>query len=111
MAPAAQDLAVLMTTRDTCAVISPALENRLRDFYFTGTMRRGVAQLSREEFQRSYHLCVLQHALKCIGAFSFLEREGKTGYAQYIPFAISQARRMLGHLDGDFPQLRQAFGA
>ena len=111
MAPVAQDLAVLLTTRDTCEVISPALENRLLDFYFTAAMRRGVANPGREEFQRSYDLCVLQHALKCIGAFSFLEQGGKTGYAQYIPFAISQARRMLGRLPHDFPVLRQLFEA
>jgi aminoglycoside/choline kinase family phosphotransferase len=111
MAPAAQDLAVLLTTRDTCEVISPSLENRLLDFYFTGLIRRGIANLNREEFMRSYDVCVLQHALKCIGAFSFLERDGKTGYLPYIPFAVAQARRMLVRLGGDFPQLRQAFNA
>jgi aminoglycoside/choline kinase family phosphotransferase len=111
MAPAAQDLAVLLTTRDTGELISPALEQRLLDFYFTGLIRRGVATMSRDDFLQSYSRCVLQHALKCIGLFVFLEREGKRGYAAYIPHAIAQARRMLARLAPDFPHLRRAFGA
>jgi aminoglycoside/choline kinase family phosphotransferase len=109
MAPRAQDLAVLMTTRDTASIVSPALEERLLDFYFTGLIRRDVADLNREDFIRSYRLCVLQHALKCIGLFVFLEREGKRGYAAFIPHATSQARRMLDLLGSDFPRLRQVF--
>jgi aminoglycoside/choline kinase family phosphotransferase len=111
MAPAAQDLAVLLTTRDTGALISPAMEDRLLDFYFTGLIRRGVATMSRDDFLKSYSLCVLQHALKCIGLFVFLEREGKGEYAAYIPHALSQARRMLARLATDFPNLRQALSA
>ena len=111
MAPAAQDLAVLLTTRDTGDLISPALEQRLLDFYFTGLVRRDVATMSRDEFLKSYSRCVLQHALKCIGLFVFLEREGKRGYAAYIPHAIAQARRMLARLAPDFPILHSAFSA
>jgi len=109
MAPRAQDLAVLLTTRDTASIVSPALEERLLDFYFTGLIRRGVADLNREHFLRSYRLCVLQHALKCIGLFVFLDREGKQGYEVFIPHAISQARRMLDPISGDFPHLRKVF--
>ncbi len=111
MAPAAQDLAVLLTTRDTGDLISPALEQRLLDFYFTGLIRRGVATMSRDDFLKSYSMCVLQHALKCIGLFVFLEREGKRGYAGYTPHAIAQARRMLARLAPDFPHLRRVLGA
>jgi aminoglycoside/choline kinase family phosphotransferase len=110
MAPAAQDLAVLLTTRDTGELISPAMEERLLDFYFAGLMRRGLTTMSRDDFLKSYSRCVLQHALKCIGLFVSLEREGKPGYAAYTPHAISQARRMLARLAPDFPNLRQAFG-
>ncbi|HXN87370.1 MAG TPA: phosphotransferase [Candidatus Binataceae bacterium] len=109
MAPRAQDLAVLMTTRDTASIVSPALEERLLDFYFTGLIRRGVADLDREDFLRSYRLCVLQHALKCIGLFVFLESEGKHGYDLFIPHATSQARRMLDLIGSDFPRLRKVF--
>ena len=76
---------------------------------FTGLIRRAVADLNREDFLRSYRLCVLQHALKCIGLFVFLEREGKRGYEAFIPQATSQARRMLNLIGGDFPKLRQVF--
>jgi aminoglycoside/choline kinase family phosphotransferase len=111
MAPATQDLAVLMTTRDTDAIISPAMEERLLDFYFTGLIRRGVATMSRDDFMKSYAMCVLQHALKCIGLFVFLEREGKREYAAYTPHAIGQARRMLARLGSEFPNLRETFAS
>jgi aminoglycoside/choline kinase family phosphotransferase len=111
MAPAAQDLAVLLTTRDTAELIPPATEERLLDFYFTGVIRRGVAMMPRDDFLKSYAMCVLQHALKCIGLFVFLEREGKREYAAYIPPAILQARRMLARLAPDYPHLRKTLGA
>jgi aminoglycoside/choline kinase family phosphotransferase len=111
MAPATQDLAVLITTRDTDSIVTPAMEERLLDFYFTGLIRRGVAMLEREDFMKSYAMCVLQHALKCIGLFVFLEREGKPEYAAYTPHAIAQARRMLARLGAEFPNLRDALSA
>jgi hypothetical protein len=57
---------------------------------------------------------VLQHALKVIGRFNALERQGKSGYAAFIPHAAAQARRMLSMLathaaKNDFPRLRAAF--
>ena len=110
MAPAAQDLAVLLTTRDTDALISPAMEDRLLDFYFSGLVRRGVATIPRDDFLKSYSMCVLQHALKCIGLFVFLEREGRREYAAFTPHAIAQARRMLSRLAREFANLRYAFG-
>jgi aminoglycoside/choline kinase family phosphotransferase len=110
MAPAAQDLAVLLTTRDTDAMISLAMEDRLLDFYFSGLVRRGLATIPRDNFLKSYSLCVLQHALKCVGLFIFLEREGKREYAAFTPHAIAQARRMLSRLAYEFANLRHAFG-
>ena len=109
MAPAAQDLAVLLTTRDTCELISPPMEDRLLDFYYASLIRRGVAKMTRQEFLRTYAMCVLQHALKCIGLFVSLERDGKREYAAFTPYAIGQARRMLARLAPEFPQLRAAF--
>ncbi|HLI79323.1 MAG TPA: phosphotransferase [Candidatus Binataceae bacterium] len=111
MAPAAQDLAVLLTTRDTGAIISPAAEERLLNFYFSGLSRRSAATMSGDDFFRSYRMCVLQHALKCIGLFVSLERDGKREYGAFTPHAIAQARRMLALLTPEFPQLRLAFGA
>src|SRR5713226_3132756 len=40
MAPAAQDLAVLLTTRDTDDLVSPAIERRILDYYYAGWSRR-----------------------------------------------------------------------
>jgi len=111
MAPAAQDLAVLLTTRDADDVITPAIEKRLLDFYSAGLTRRGASALSAANFESSYRLCVLQHALKMIGRFELFERGRKTGYRIYIPHALKQARRMLGHLRGDFPRLADALNA
>jgi N-acetylmuramate 1-kinase len=106
MAPAAQDLAVLLTTRDAARVITPKLEGRILDYYYAALVRRNAPQLPFEEFRQSYRLCVLQHALKVIGRFIVLEREGKSGYREYIPYALEQARRMLS--PGEFPNLRAA---
>lgn len=110
MAPAAQDLAVLMTTRDTGSFIAPALEDKLLHFYYTGLVRRDSATLSSEEFRRSYRLCVLQHALKMIGRFILFESQGKSGYTVFLPHLVTQARRILsGPEQQSFPRLTDAF--
>jgi len=114
LAPAAQDLAVLLTTRDADRVISPDAERRLLDYYIAGLARRGAPCPDAAAFVNSYHLCVLQHALKVIGRFNALERQGKPGYAAFIPHAVAQARRILALLarpgaKDDFPRLRAAF--
>ncbi|MGH7781669.1 MAG: phosphotransferase [Candidatus Binataceae bacterium] len=109
MAPAAQDLAVLLTTRDTGSFIARALEDRLLQFYYTGLVRRGAAEFSFDEFMRSYRLCVLQHALKMIGRFILFEREGKSGYTIFLANLIAQARRILnGPERQSFPCLAAA---
>jgi aminoglycoside/choline kinase family phosphotransferase len=112
MAPAAQDLAVLLTTRDMAAWISPALERRLLDFYCAGLTRLGAETLNAEAFSRSYQLCVLQHAIKMMGRFLMFERSGKSGYAVFVPHTLDQARRILGGpCATDFPALARAFHA
>src|SRR5579863_6794656 len=108
MAPAAQDLAVLLTTRDTADIVTPAIERRILDFYHTGLTRRGAATLAHPDFITSYRMCVLQHALKMIGRFEKFERDGKTGYSRYIPHALAQARRMLAEMRPQYPQLYSA---
>ncbi len=112
MAPAAQDLAVLLTTRDTDEFITPAIERRILLFYCGGLTRRGVpTTLDPAEFMSSYRLCVLQHALKMIGRFEMFERGGKSGYRPYISHALAQARRMLAQMRAEFPELCAALGA
>jgi len=93
-------------------MISPALERRLLDFYYAGLTRLGAETLSAEAFSRSYHLCVLQHAIKMMGRFLMFERSGKSGYAIFVPHTIDQARRILGGpCATDFPALARAFRA
>jgi aminoglycoside/choline kinase family phosphotransferase len=112
MAPAAQDLAVLLTTRDTDEFITPAIERRILDFYCAGLVRRAAPNMhDPAEFMSSYRMCVLQHALKMIGRFEMFERGGKTGYRRYIPHALAQARRMLAEMRGEFPELCAALSA
>ena len=112
MAPAARDLAVLLTTRDTDEFITPAIERRVLDFYCAGLVRRGLPNtLDAAEFMSSYRICVLQHALKTIGRFEMFERGGKSGYPPYIPHALAQARRMLAEMRAEFPELCAALNA
>jgi len=110
MAPAAQDLAVLLTTRDTARLINPELEADLLSHYWTNAQQRSASMMSRDDFLESYRLCVIQHALKAIGRFAWLEQNGKSGYAAYIPFCIEQGRRML-EARKDFPRLTDAMSA
>lgn len=110
MAPAGQDLAVLLTTRDASRIITPAIERRVLDYYYAATIRRGTVAQSFDDFMEGYRLCVLQHALKVVGRFIVLEREGKPGYGVYIPYALAQARRILAQSD-DFPRLRAALAS
>jgi len=110
MAPAAQDLAVLLTTRDTGRLITPSLESDLLSYYWQRSKQRGAEMIDRAQFLESYRLCVLQHALKAIGRFAWLERAGKPGYVAYIPHCLEQARRMLAQ-GCDFPRLSAALAA
>jgi N-acetylmuramate 1-kinase len=110
MAPAAQDLAVLLTTRDTSRIISERVEQRLLDYYFAASLRRGAQALTFDQFMQSYWLCVLQHALKMIGRFIKIEQQGKRGYRVFIPHFLAQARRVLARLDA-LPILSAALAA
>ena len=110
MAPAAQDLAVLLTTRDTSRIISERVEQRLLDYYFAASLRRGAQALTFDQFMQGYWLCVLQHALKMIGRFIKFEQHGKRGYTVFIPYFVAQAQRMLARLDA-LPELRKALAA
>jgi N-acetylmuramate 1-kinase len=111
MAPPAQDLAVLLTTRDAADVVPPALEERLLAFYQACAARRGTPVADPPAFMHSYRLCVLQHALKMIGRFIKFTRQGKPGYESYVPRALEQARRMLSQVGGEFPQLNAVLQA
>jgi len=86
MAPAAQDLAVLLTTRDTVRIITPTIEKRMLEFYFTAQIRRGTPMaLTLDEFMESYRLCVLQHALKVVGRFIWLRAQRQARVYRLYP--------------------------
>ncbi len=111
LAPAVQDLAVMLTTRDTASVIGPLLEAELLAYYIDQARRRVEPQIASlldpVSFLEEYRLAVLQHALKAIGRFAQLSRLGQHRYRAYLPFCVEQARRILAASD-DFPALREA---
>jgi hypothetical protein len=93
MAPDAFDLAQLLTDRTTGTVVSPALERRLVERFLAGRAAAGLPV--RGDFTARYRQCALQHVLKVIGRFYFLERvKGKPGYLAYLPAVYDVGRRM-----------------
>jgi aminoglycoside/choline kinase family phosphotransferase len=94
LAPDAFDLAQLLTDRTTIMLVPPDLETALVARFRQGRAARGLPLA--EGFERRYRLCALQHALKVIGRFHFLEQvRGKPGYLAYLPSVYAVARRML----------------
>jgi len=97
LAPDAFDLAQLLTDRTTITVIPPSLEDALVARFLAGRAASGLPVGG--DFARRYRLCALQHALKVIGRFHFLDRvRGKPGYLAYLPSVYVVARRMLAVL-------------
>jgi len=97
LAPDAFDLSQLLTDRTTITVVPPALEDALVTRFLAGRAARGMPLTG--DFTRRYRLCALQHALKVIGRFHFLDRvRGKPGYLAYLPSVYLVARRMLAAL-------------
>ena len=93
LAPDAFDLAQLLTDRSTGTLIPPALEDALIARFRAGRATAGLPL--RPGFTTRYRLCALQHALKVIGRFYFLERvKRKPGYLAYLPAVYAVARRM-----------------
>ena len=97
LAPDAFDLSQLLTDRTTITVVPPALEDALVARFLAGRAAAGLPRAG--DFTRRYRLCALQHALKVIGRFHFLDRvRGKPGYLAYLPSVYVVARRMLAVL-------------
>ena len=92
LAPDAFDLAQLLTDRTT----SQRVDGRLADA-LVARFRAALAAAGlplAEGFETRYHRCVLQHALKVIGRFYYLEQvRGRTGYLAYLPAVYAVARR------------------
>jgi aminoglycoside/choline kinase family phosphotransferase len=97
LAPDAFDLSQLLTDRTTITVVPPALEEALVARFLAGRAANGLPLAG--DFTRRYRLCALQHALKVIGRFHFLDRvRGKPGYLAYLPSVYVVARRLLSAL-------------
>jgi hypothetical protein len=97
MAPDAFDLAQLLTDRTTSTVVTPALEEGLVARFLAARAEAGMPVAG--DFMTRYRQCALQHALKVIGRFYFLERvKGKPGYLAYLPAVYGVGRRMFAAL-------------
>jgi aminoglycoside/choline kinase family phosphotransferase len=97
LAPDAFDLSQLLTDRTTVTVVPAALEDALVARFLAGRAAAGLPLAG--DFTRRYRLCALQHALKVIGRFHFLDRvRGKPGYLAYLPSVYVVARRMFALL-------------
>lgn len=97
LAPDAFDLAQLLTDRTTVDRVDAALAGELVG-RFRGAMDAAGLPLA-PGFDERYHRCVLQHALKVIGRFYFLERvRGRPGYLAYLPAVYAVTRRTFAAL-------------
>lgn len=96
LAPPQYDLASLLNDRETDSVITPALEDRLVDYYLARRGETGAAPGTRAEFFENYVLSVLQRDFKVVGRFYYLDLvKGKPGYRKYIPPTLKRLRRNL----------------
>ena len=92
LAPDAFDLAQLLTDRTTSERVDGALADALVA-RFRAAMD-GAGLRVADGFETRYHRCVLQHALKVIGRFYYLEVvRARPGYLAYLPAVYAVARR------------------
>lgn len=99
LAAAPYDLATLFGDRDTPAVVTPALETRLLEYYRRRWEECGGSPWDAAELTEIYRLCALQKALKVVGRFHYLHLvKGKPGYLRYLPPTVGQVQRLLRSL-------------
>jgi aminoglycoside/choline kinase family phosphotransferase len=97
LAPDAFDLAQLLTDRTTVRRVGPELARTLVG-RFRQTMAAAGMPLA-DGFEDRYDRCVLQHALKVIGRFYYLEQvRGRPGYLAYLPAVYEVARQAFDRL-------------
>jgi aminoglycoside/choline kinase family phosphotransferase len=94
IAPDAFDLAQLLTDRTTIERVDATLEAEFVARFVAARAAAGVPV--RPGFEDRYRRCALQHVLKVIGRFYFLEVvKGKPGYLAYLPSVYAVGRHML----------------
>jgi N-acetylmuramate 1-kinase len=97
LAPDAFDLAQLLTDRTTGQRVDGRLAAALVARFRAAMNAAGLPVAGG--FETRYHRCVLQHALKVIGRFYYLEQvRGRTGYLAYLPAVYAVARRAFDEL-------------
>ena len=101
LAPAQYDLASLLNDRETDQVVTPAVEDRLLDYYLNRLDEWGEARPVRDEFRETYLLSALQRDFKVVGRFRYLDLvKGKPGYKRYIPPTLRRIGRNLRRAPG-----------
>src|SRR5262245_18520399 len=99
LAPDAFDLAQLLTDRTTIRRVDAALAAALVTRFQRAMADAGLPVA--DGFTERYHRCVLQHALKVIGRFYYLEQvRGRPGYLAYLPAVYEVARHAFDGLPG-----------
>jgi N-acetylmuramate 1-kinase len=97
LAPDAFDLAQLLTDRTTIRRVDGALAGALGARFQRAMADAGLPLA--DGFTVRYHRCVLQHALKVIGRFYYLEQvRGRPGYLAYLPAVYAVARNAFNGL-------------
>lgn len=101
LAPAQYDLASLLNDRETDQVVTPAVEERLLDYYLNRLDEWGEARPVRDEFRETYVLSALQRDFKVVGRFRYLDLvKDKPGYKRYIPPTLVRIGRNLRRAPG-----------
>ena len=97
LAPDAFDLAQLLTDRTTGERVDGPLAAVLIARFRAAMDAAGLPVAAG--FEMRYHRCVLQHALKVIGRFYYLEQvRGRPGYLAYLPAVYAVGRRAFDEL-------------
>lgn len=99
------DLASLLY--DPYVSMDPAEREALAAYYFSQAMNVGL-EISKPDFEETFHLCAMQRLMQALGAFGFLGLEkGKTRFLDFIPIAGRSLSRTLDHLGLLAPLSRQ----
>lgn len=94
IAPDAFDLAQLLTDRTTITLLGRPERDALVDRFEAGRAAAGLP--TPAGLRERVDVCALQHALKVIGRFHYLELVlGKRGYLAYLPSVYAVARESL----------------
>ncbi len=105
LAPPEYDLASLFTDRITPRVVTPAMDARLRAYYWR---QRGRDEDARA--QRRYTLLALQRALKVMGRIHYVAlAKGKPAPLAFLPDVLATTRHFLA--EAALPGLAEAFEA